>query len=163
MKYCNSCNTNKELTAFGKDKSNKDGLTHRCKECRNPQSKAWRKKNPEIVKATNKKHKELRKEYYNDPVRKLKYKDNHLQYNYGITLEIYEKMHYEQNGKCKICKNPETTKNNQKSLSCLAVDHCHKTGKVRGLLCAKCNKALGAFKDNIETLTNAINYLRSNI
>jgi hypothetical protein len=42
----------------------------------------------------------------------------------------------------------------------LAVDHCHTTGKIRGLLCSKCNPALGAFNDNIEILNSAIKYLK---
>ena len=54
----------------------------------------------------------------------------------------------------KICKAPETLQNKN-----LAVDHCHKTGKVRGLLCSKCNKGLGLFKDSKELLTTAIEYL----
>lgn len=74
---------------------------------------------------------------------------------YGITPEQYKQMHEDQQGKCKICN---TTPNTKRSLH---VDHCHKTGKVRALLCSGCNTALGSFKDDPNLLMNAIEYLRS--
>lgn len=73
---------------------------------------------------------------------------------YGITVEQYNQMFVDQNGLCKICKNPKGS--NEKNLS---IDHCHTTGKVRGLLCNKCNAGLGFFKDDISILTEAIKYL----
>ena len=63
-----------------------------------------------------------------------------------------------QNGVCKICGDKETTSENGVTRR-LAVDHCHSTGKVRGLLCGKCNKSLGGFKDSKELLLKVINYL----
>ena len=60
---------------------------------------------------------------------------------------------------CKICNNPEARVVNGKT-SRLAVDHCHKTGKVRGLLCWACNTSIGRFKDSIEILESAISYIR---
>jgi hypothetical protein len=63
-------------------------------------------------------------------------------------------MLQQQNGLCAICKKTETGKTSN-----LCVDHCHKTGKVRGLLCNNCNKGLGLFKDNPEVLLNASAYL----
>ena len=71
---------------------------------------------------------------------------------YGITEDEYNKMYSEQNGDCKICS---------KNFSRLCVDHDHKSGKVRGLLCHHCNTMLGLALDDISTLTNAINYLKS--
>jgi len=73
---------------------------------------------------------------------------------YGVTKEQYEEMIIRQNALCAICKNPETTRNRS-----LAIDHCHKTGQVRELLCGKCNRALGLFKDSIPLLNEAANYL----
>lgn len=80
---------------------------------------------------------------------------------FGITLEEYEKILSEQDGVCKICKNGETMIMNGQVIA-LAVDHCHKTGKVRGLLCQQCNSGIGCFKDNIEIMTYAIKYLIEN-
>lgn len=69
-------------------------------------------------------------------------------------MEKYNEMSEQQNHKCKICgKIDEQNKQ-------LCVDHYHSTGKIRGLLCHKCNRALGAFKDNIDIIENAIKYLK---
>lgn len=76
--------------------------------------------------------------------------------NYGVTEEKYNEMLKKQNGKCAICGYSDTTVPNFFPL----IDHCHKTNKVRGLLCMNCNMALGKFKDNIEILKNAIKYLQ---
>ena len=73
---------------------------------------------------------------------------------YGISLDIYEKILEEQGFACAICGSPASTK-------CLAIDHCHETGGVRGLLCTKCNGGLGQFNDNVTTLEAAIKYLES--
>lgn len=73
---------------------------------------------------------------------------------YGLTEKEYKDMELVQNMKCKICLLP--------SVNRLFVDHCHKTGKIRGLLCAKCNAGLGQFNDDISILEYAINYLKEN-
>jgi hypothetical protein len=80
--------------------------------------------------------------------------------NYGITLEEYDAMLLAQNGVCKICGNKETHKGAMGRPKPLCVDHCHATGKVRGLLCNDCNQVLGRAKDNTETLKKAIKYLK---
>ena len=77
---------------------------------------------------------------------------------YGLTIEDYDKLLTEQNGVCKICSKPET-RYIKGVLVRLSGDHCHTTGKVRGLLCGNCNTALGAFDDNIEIMKIAIQYL----
>lgn len=73
---------------------------------------------------------------------------------YNITEKEYNYLFILQEGKCKICKKHQNTLNKK-----LAVDHCHTTNKVRGLLCCSCNLALGLFKDNYTFLKNAIKYL----
>jgi hypothetical protein len=75
---------------------------------------------------------------------------------YGITAEEYKFMHQLQQGKCAICNEEPKTKRG------LHVDHDHKTGKVRGLLCHGCNVALGSFKEDVALLNKAIEYIRSN-
>lgn len=76
-----------------------------------------------------------------------------LQYKFGITIEQYELILKEQNYTCAICKKPATTKR-------LAVDHCHKTGQVRGLLCSHCNQGLGHFMDDLSIINNSLKYLQ---
>lgn len=88
----------------------------------------------------------------------LMFTSNYLRRNYDITVEQYQKMLTEQNSKCKICNKPGfKIKESHKLL--LVVDHCHKTGKVRGLLCHNCNRALGLLQDSVTNLENAIQYL----
>jgi len=79
-----------------------------------------------------------------------------LQIKYGITLEDYNNMFTEQQGCCAICKEHQSNLNIS-----LAVDHDHKTLKVRGLLCRKCNLLLGHVKDNIHLLKQSILYLEN--
>ena len=76
--------------------------------------------------------------------------------SYGVTLEQWNEMFQAQGGRCAICGTHQCS--TKKSFS---VDHCHKTGKVRGLLCQNCNTALGKFKDDEELLHSAIRYLGS--
>lgn len=78
--------------------------------------------------------------------------------SYGITHEEYYQMLDEQNGVCKICGS-EDNNNERCSSGKLFIDHCHTTGKVRGLLCSKCNHGLGQFNDDTDRLQKAIDYL----
>ena len=86
------------------------------------------------------------------------YKNADLRKNYGVTLDWYNAKHDEQNGLCAICARPETAVIRGKTIA-LAVDHCHDTGKVRGLLCRSCNNAIGAFEHDPDMLFAAIAYL----
>ncbi len=79
---------------------------------------------------------------------------------YGITLAQYEAMLETQKHVCAICGQPETRVRGKRGLTRLAVDHDHVTGKVRGLLCAKCNAGIGHFNDSCLLLAKAIVYLR---
>lgn len=89
------------------------------------------------------------------------WKDTELRKNYGITLATYNAMLEKQGGVCAICKNPEASfeQRFQRTRN-LAVDHCHTTNKVRGLLCTKCNRGIGCFGDDVGLLNSAIAYLK---
>ena len=76
---------------------------------------------------------------------------------YGITLDDYNRMLKIQNNRCAICNGTATGNRRWKNLS---VDHCHATGKVRGLLCHDCNTGIGKMKDDVEILDKAIAYLK---
>jgi len=99
--------------------------------------------------------------YCSDQCSSEAFQDKLLLGKYGISSKDYLRMVDEQGHVCKICgeDGKELTKSRVMKLE---IDHCHETGKVRGLLCHKCNKALGLLKDNIETLSNAIKYLKEN-
>lgn len=82
-----------------------------------------------------------------------------LKRKFGITSEVYKQMLQKQNNVCAICYGPERTRANSKRVQQFSVDHCHRTNKIRGLLCAQCNLGIGYFKDNPEYLKSAIRYL----
>jgi hypothetical protein len=83
-----------------------------------------------------------------------------IQRTYGITADDYYEMLEAQNGKCAICESSDA--NNARIVSNkLFIDHCHETGKVRGLLCSKCNHAVGLLNDDTDLLQKAINYINS--
>lgn len=73
---------------------------------------------------------------------------------FNLSLENYNKIFQQQNGRCCICGKHQTELKKK-----LAVDHDHKTYTIRGLLCPTCNCAIGLFKDDVELLKSAINYL----
>lgn len=142
MKHCTICNTTKPLSAFGLLRGKP---RHLCKECRNIESKEWYAKNKDKKREISKKYKHIKK-------------DKDLQSTYGITLEDYYKMLADQGSSCKICGT-----NQDKLKRALCVDHCHATGKVRGLLCDTCNRSLGMLKDSADILKRAIKYLEGKL
>lgn len=77
-----------------------------------------------------------------------------LRLNYGLTTEDYDRMFAEQNGLCAICKKPPAEDDTR-----LCVDHCHTTGRIRKLLCRRCNAGLGAFRDDPDIIARAVQYL----
>jgi len=76
-----------------------------------------------------------------------------LKHRYSISVEEYDEMFQRQRGVCKVCGKEQKDRN-------LAVDHCHTTNLVRGLLCIKCNRGIGFFEDSQQLLQKAINYLK---
>ena len=150
MKTCQRCNRNLEEIEFSFVSKEKSKRRNTCKKCVSETYKEWVKRNPEKVKetwrrASNKHHKKY-SEFKNLKRRIL---------NVGITEDEYVAMLSRQNGKCKICNVAEIDSPKHR----LNIDHCHKSGVVRGLLCSKCNTALGLMDDDTERLKSAINYL----
>lgn len=87
------------------------------------------------------------------------YRNKYLQRHYGITLEQYNQMLVDQDYKCKICNGEGFLMGKNHEMR-LVVDHCHKHGHVRGLLCHNCNRALGLLQDSVEVSTKAVEYLK---
>jgi len=136
MKTCNVCETARPLSDFGVRKTGRIGdLIMPCKPCKVKVHRQKRRANPA---------------HFLKIERKSKFKNQ-----YGITVEKYDEMLKAQGGGCGICgsKTPSTR------TTYFAVDHCHTTGKVRGLLCTKCNRGLGLFNDRSDLLKLATTYL----
>jgi len=81
-------------------------------------------------------------------------KSHQLKYKFGITIEDYDRLLKQQDGRCAICRMEPGDK-------AFDVDHDHAHEQVRGLLCAQCNKALGLFKDDCASLQRAMEYLNA--
>jgi hypothetical protein len=146
MKRCNRCNLEKSKNDFFINSRRSDGLQTYCKPCHLEYGRE-RYANPEAFERRQM-NRELYKERRKDSTRKW-----YLKTTYGITPEKYLEMLESNNSSCWIC--------NEKRDYYLHVDHDHKTGKVRGLLCHGCNNALGLFKDNKDSLLRAIEYLEN--
>lgn len=134
-KKCPVCKEVKLFSHYHGDKLRRHGVYPRCKQCRTAKNK---------------------EKYWEDPKRS---KNKNLLRRYGITLQQYEEMHSRQQGRCALCNRHETEVGKRR----LAVDHCHRTNKIRALLCGECNMGLGKFHDSQETLKKAINYLKENL
>lgn len=143
MKKCNKCGEEKEITEFFKDKGFKDGHASICKKCKEAKTYEWRAKNKDKYNADMRKYNAAHKRARRDCDYKRKY---------GITLEAYEAMLAAQGGVCWICKKSKQYKNH------LCLDHNHKTGDARGILCYGCNRALHTL-ENENLLPQAMAYL----
>lgn len=142
MKYCPKCKTEKSVEEFAKHKARYDGKSSYCKKCNSNAYKLWANKNKQKV-----------RDYYALLTSDEKY-ELYLRKTYGIDIKQYNEMVKSQDYRCAICGLYQTEKR------LLVVDHCHDTGVIRGLLCHNCNVALGNFKDNVQSLENAIDYLK---
>lgn len=155
----------KEYYEKNKEKISQEQIEYRKlnKDKRSIYSKEWREKNAEKI-ATKKSewyinNKDKRREYIEN--NKEKFKEKRSKYwkkvkyeKYDITEEDYQKMFEAQNGECMICGTHQDKFNYS-----LHIDHNHKTNKVRGLLCFKCNNGIGFFNDDVELLGKVIEYL----
>ena len=166
---------------FGFNKKTKDGRKHRCKVCDKLYGEEYYKRNKSKISKDNKEWyklpetknriKEYQKVYHKTDEYKiaksrrentLGYKaakksydfKRHLSLDYDMTVEQYQQMFDDQCGRCKICETHQSELN-----SPLNIDHCHKIGTIRGLLCVNCNHGLGCYKDSKELLLKAIEYL----
>lgn len=97
---------------------------------------------------------------------KVRYADNperfrgyHYKHRYGITFDEVKRMHERQGGKCGICFKPIPFDPSVKRQHLAVVDHCHSTGKVRGILCRSCNLMIGNGRDRPDVLRRAAQYL----
>jgi len=157
MKKCYKCGVSKGKTLFYKDITRPDGLSTKCKECAKKfKSKGFRTKTQKYcprckvtlpvasfdLSSVGDGYQTACKTCRNLVKRISKYQ--------GYDYAQFHDMMDAQDGRCKICQIPDV----------LVIDHDHKTGAVRGLICQPCNLGLGAFKDKERSLLEAIQYLR---
>ncbi len=143
-KTCFRCKGIFSRMDFTKDSSKSDGLSIYCKHCRRKLAKEYRK-------STQEKQKEYKRRYKSTSY--LKDRDYMLIFRYGMTLEQFDVLFRSQGNCCGLCDSKESDAKN------FVVGHDHSNGKVRGILCSYCNRALGMFKDDVNTLRKAIGYL----
>lgn len=128
-KCCSKCGETKSLSEFHKSKNTKDGYHPQCRDC---------KKGYVILQTNNCENQ----------------RKSHLKMNYGLTIQEYNRLFDGQKGCCAICG-----KHQSELRRTLAVDHNHKTGQIKGLLCDNCNLGLGNFQESRGILIKAIQYL----
>lgn len=148
LKECNVCHWALPRSDFYKRKS-ATGFDSYCKKCKNKRSREGERKNPERERLRSRQWRKDNPQKYLISQRKTS-----LKYKYNISVEEYDNMYICQGGRCAICGKHQSEFDRR-----LCVDHCHKTGKNRGLLCINCNKGIGHFYDNSSVLRNAIKYL----
>lgn len=149
-RICLDCHAPKPREEFYSG-SGRDGLSSYCIPCHKKRMAAWREKNAErqrkYVADWKRRHPEYQKKRRAADSRRQVLK------KYGITEEDYAAMLARQGDVCAICGGTEPGGKR------LAVDHCHTSGRVRGLLCTPCNTALGKLGDTVEGLRRALTYL----
>lgn len=155
-KTCTKCHVEKPVLSFYLNRGTKDGRATYCDECQRASTRAWKAANAERV-----------REQYEATKRKPGYEDKRRRDNqrwwlrqYGITVEQYDQLLADQGGTCAICQLPERYVDARTGRTRrLSVDHDHKTGRVRGLLCGSCNQAVGHFEDDHDRCVRAGQYL----
>lgn len=142
IKHCSTCGTEKPIESFHRNPKTKDKRNAKCASCSSEYYKSY--------------YSRVRRERGDHKFNNRSTWSSKLKQKFGITADDYDQMLENQNGVCKICLRTEP------SGTRLAVDHCHSTGKIRGLLCSNCNKGIGMFQDQPSLLNSAINYLNEN-
>lgn len=145
FKRCCSCKEAKPRAAFYPSKSTFDGIQSSCRECQKANRKKWAAKNKQVASGYARRWRERNPRAA---------KDHKLRSTYGVPLGTYDRLLAEQGGKCAICGTDTPGGRGD-----FHVDHCHETGKVRGLLCRSCNVGIGHFNHSKEALVSAARYL----
>lgn len=164
MKMCVRCSQYKINSDFRNNSEMKCGLHSYCRSCDREVKITYKKsikgKLAEKKYASSEKGKKARKRSYDkarreNPNFKTYFLRSRLKKYYNITVEQFNEMFSNQLECCAICIKHQSEFNRV-----FAVDHCHVTGKIRGLLCYRCNQGLGNFRDNIALMYKAIEYLK---
>lgn len=148
VKLCLRCREEKTFDLFPKNRRTKEGIGTYCLTC-SAEVVRQRRQTEEGAQA----HRDSSKRWRDSNT--TRNKDNHANWRYGLNHGQYDAMLAAQEGKCAICKTTEPGT----GMVRFAIDHCHSSGKVRGLLCSNCNRGLGYFKDDPARIRRAIDYV----
>ena len=161
MKRCRECNELKPIDDFYRAAGSRDGHRNECKQCNLTRRKRWYERNAakdiDRVQAwrdeNQERYADYQRRYKGRPGYAAELREGHLRRKYGMTQAQYELRLREQGGGCAVCgRAPKPGKS-------LHIDHDHETGHVRGLLCFKCNAALGQLDDDLERIERALTYV----
>jgi Recombination endonuclease VII len=163
VKRCRKCGESKPLSDFYAMPGMRDGHRNECIACSRAYRAARYRSDPQGAKARVRAWRESNPERYRDTQRRIKSspagkrrdRDGHLRRKFGLTAEEYDALLQCQDGRCAICREPGND-----SIA-LHVDHDHVTGRVRGLLCFRCNGGLGQFREEPELLRRAAWYVEN--
>lgn len=160
MKECRKCGQTKPLDEFVRDRQRPDGRYPYCKACHRANVKRYSVEQTEAIRGRDRERRRLR-----DANKKAREEYllgtwvYSLKRRHGITVHDYLAMAEAQGNCCAICGETPTPTGTREQGRCLHVDHDHSTGKVRALLCFRCNAGIGHFRENPEYLLSAIAYL----
>lgn len=146
-KACSKCGETKPTDAFWKDSRYRGGYQHQCKACKYKVSEEWRKRNRESVNAKQREYQRA-----NPDVARRSW----VKKKYGMTWDEYQSMVFTHDNRCGVCWR---TADEAEPGRLLSVDHCHETGRVRGLLCGGCNRALGLLQDDVLRIRKLAEYV----
>ena len=160
-RLCRTCNERKTPECFKDDKRSVDGLAWRCRDCARRAHGRWRANNVDHVRDEGRGYQ--RRVYARNPEKAREtLRRSRLRVKYGIEFEELLDRIAKQDGGCAICIKPlavRTFDRRKGNVAC--VDHDHKTGKIRGILCSHCNRGLGLLGDDPVRLDKAAEYLRA--
>ena len=162
MKKCARCGELKVHSAFRKNSQLKSGLHSYCLNCdkkiKMNYKKSARGREMNSIWEKSEKARSAQQKYRSSEKAKNNVRNRHLKRVFGITQDEYLKMLSSQNERCAICEKHYSYQNRR-----LDIDHDHETGKIRGLLCNPCNRAIGRFEHNTMLMKKAINYLKGEL
>ena len=161
MKRCTKCGVEQPVENFYRAAGTRDGRRGDCKRCFQQRASARYRADPEPMKARARRWQAANPERVAENLRRYQEsgrkaaadRRSHLKRKFGLTVEQYDEMLAAQGGGCAICGRPP-----RDDIS-LHVDHDHDTGQVRGLVCFRCNNALGDFNESQALLVSAAEYL----
>lgn len=163
MKRCSKCKHLRELSNFAKDRTTADGHCTWCRKCKSQRDRSLigkvidRQPTRMAVRKTydkSERRREQKRVYSAQPRVREHIREYHLKYYFGLTTADYNRILLSQGSRCAICLTDTPGGKGR-----FHVDHSHKTGAIRGLLCHHCNTGLGKFGDDLDVLLNAALYL----